>query len=233
MYSRKVLNTSREKSVLLDALVRPAKAAANPHRLELLDLLFHAPRTVEALAAASGMTTANTSQHLQVLRAAGLVTSTKDGLYVTYRLASEVVVELVRAIRAVAEAHVAELAEAKRAYLAGSDDVAAVSGRDLLARVEAGDVVLLDVRPAQEFAHAHLPHAVNVPIEELARRLGELPRSTAIVAYCRGPYCAYAGEAVRLLRRRGFRASRIEEGVGEWRALALPVVSGASSAVRS
>lgn len=228
----KVLNTPRAKAPLLDALVRPAKAAANPHRLELLDLLFQAPRTVEALAAASGMSTANTSQHLQVLRAAGLVTSTKEGLYVTYRLASDVVVDLVRAIRAVAEAHVSELAEARRAYVAGAGDVTPVSGRELLARVEAGDVVLLDVRPAEEFAHAHLPHAVNVPIEELAQRLGELPRSTAIVAYCRGPYCAYASEAVRLLRRRGFRASRIEEGVGEWRARALPVVTG-GAAVRS
>ncbi len=212
------------KDAVFEALARPAKALANPHRVELLELLSQAPRTVEALAEQTGMSIANTSQHLQVLRAAGLASSTKTGLHVTYRVGSTAVLDLVNAVRRVAEQHGQDLAEAKRALLGNAADLTAVSGKELLARARAGEALLLDVRPREEFSVAHLPHAVSVPIDELARRLDELPRSTEIVAYCRGPYCVYAAEAVRLLRQRGFRASRIEDGVREWRARKLPVV---------
>ncbi len=202
-----------------------AKASSSPRRLELLDLLGQAPRTVEALADQTAMSIANTSQHLQVLRTAGLVRSEKQGLYVTYRLASAAVVHLLGALRRVAEEHVEDLAAAKRALLLDADDLTPVSGRELLQRVRSGDVVLLDVRPREEFASAHLPHALSVPIDELARRLDEMPKTTELVAYCRGPYCVYAAEAVRLLRRRGFRASRLEDGVREWQARRLPLVT--------
>lgn len=223
------MNTPRgrhpAKDDLFDALARPAKAMASPRRVELLDLLAQAPRTVEALAAESSMSIANTSQHLQVLRSAGLVTSDKAGQYVTYRLASHAVHELVVALRSVAERHVADLAEVKRSLLLDADDITPVSGKELLRRARAAEVVLLDVRPREEFDAAHLPHAISVPIGELARRVDELPRDADVVAYCRGPYCVYAAEAVRLLRRRGFRAFRLEDGVPEWRARRLPLVS--------
>lgn len=203
----------------------PAKASSSPRRLELLELLGQAPRTVEALAEQTAMSIANTSQHLQVLRAAGLVRSEKEGLYVTYRLASAAVVDLLAALRRVAEEHVDDLAEAKRALLLEADDLTPVSGKELLQRARSGEVVLLDVRPQEEFAAAHLPHALSVPIDELARRLDELPKTTELVAYCRGPYCVYAAQAVRLLRRRGFNASRLEDGVREWQARRLPLVA--------
>jgi rhodanese-related sulfurtransferase/DNA-binding transcriptional ArsR family regulator len=222
------LNTGRRhpgKDDLFAALALPAKASSSPRRLELLDLLGQAPRTVEALAEQTSMSIANTSQHLQVLRAAGLVRAEKEGLYVTYRLASAAVVDLLAALRRVAEAHVDELAEAKRALLLDAADLTPVSGKDLLQRARSGEVVLLDVRPREEFASAHLPHALSVPIDELARRLDELPKATEIVAYCRGPYCVYAAQAVRLLRRRGFHASRLEDGVREWQARRLPLVT--------
>lgn len=212
-----------EKDGLYAQLSRIGKAASAPRRLELLDLLGQAPRTVEGLAAEAAMSVANTSQHLHVLRAAGLVVSTKDGLYVTYRLASSEVAELSATLRRVAEVRLVEVRRIKDVLFTSARDLHAVSGRELLAKMRAGDVVLVDVRPTVEYEAGHIRGALSIPHDELRQRLRELPRGKHIVAYCRGPYCVFAATAVRLLRARGYRASRMEEGVPEWRARGLPV----------
>ena len=220
-----------EKSALYEQLARVGKAVSAPARLELLDLLAQAPRTVEALAGLTRLSVANTSQHLQVLRAAGLVESSKDGLYVTYRLASNDVAEFSVRLRRLAEARLAELDRVKDQFFATSADLDAVSGKQLLERMRRGEVVLLDVRPAEEYAAGHIRGAVSIPHDELKRRLDELPKDRRVIAYCRGPYCVFAANAVKLLRRRGFAASRIEDGVAEWRARGLPVVPSGGAAV--
>jgi rhodanese-related sulfurtransferase len=217
------------KDAIYEQLARIGKAVAAPRRLELLDLLGQAPRTVEGLADQTGMSVANTSQHLQVLRAAGLVEAAKDGLYVTYRLASDDVATFSVQLRRLAESRLAEVERVKRQFFATTDDLDAVSGKELRARVRRGEVVLLDVRPAEEYAAGHLPGAVSIPHDELKRRLGELPKNRQVVAYCRGPYCVFAGQAVKLLRARGFEAARIEDGVADWRARGLPVERSARS----
>jgi rhodanese-related sulfurtransferase/biotin operon repressor len=211
------------KDVLYEQLARVGKALAAPRRLELLDLLGQAPRAVEALAGQTGMSVANTSQHLQVLRAAGLVESEKEGLFVTYRLATHDVAGLFVALRSLAEGRLAELERMKRQFLANTDDLDAVSGKELIARVRRGEVVLLDVRPPEEYRAGHLPGATSIPHDQLKRRLTELPKNRKVVAYCRGPYCVFAIEAVKLLRKRGFEAVRIEDGVTDWRARGLPI----------
>ena len=208
------------KDALYEQLARLGKAVAAPRRIELLDLLAQAPRTVESLADQSAMSVANTSRHLQVLRAAGLVEADKDGLYVTYRLASEEVGVFAVHLRRLAESRLADVEKIKRRFFATTDDLDGVSGKELLARVRRGEAVLLDVRPAEEYGAGHLPGAISIPHDELKRRLTELPKSRAIVAYCRGPYCVFAAEAVRLLRSRGFDATRSEYGVADWRARA-------------
>lgn len=213
----------RHKDALYEQLARVGKALAAPRRLELLDLLGQAPRTVEGLADQAGMSVANTSQHLQVLRAAGLVDAEKDGLYVTYRLAAGEVADFCLRLRRLAESRLAEVQRVKRQFFASADDLEPLPAKDLLARARRGEVVLLDVRPREEYAAGHLAGAVCIPHHELRRRLGELPKSRAIVAYCRGPYCVFASEAVKLLRSRGFKSTRIEDGVAEWRARGLPV----------
>jgi rhodanese-related sulfurtransferase/DNA-binding transcriptional ArsR family regulator len=214
----------RHKDVLYEQLARIGKAVAAPRRLELLDLLGQAPRTVEALADETDMSIANTSQHLQVLRAAGLVDSVKEGLYVTYRLASADVAELTLRLRALAEARLAEMDRVKKQFF-DDGDLEPIDRRELAARVRRGEVVLLDVRPAAEFAAAHITGAVSIPHDELPRRLAELPKRREIVAYCRGPYCVYASKAVKVLRGRGFKATRLEDGIAEWRARGLPIAS--------
>lgn len=213
----------RRKDALYEQLARVGKALAAPRRLELLDLLGQAPRTVEALADQTGMSIANTSQHLQILRAAGLVESEKDGLFVTYRLASDDVEQLSLRLRDLAEKRLAEMERVKKQFFATEDGIDAVGGKELLDRVRRGQAILLDVRPTEEFAAAHLSGAVSIPHDELKRRLGELPKRREIVAYCRGPYCVFAIEAVKLLRSRGYKARRIEDGVAEWRARGLPI----------
>jgi len=215
----------RHKDALYEQLARVGKALAAPRRLELLDLLGQAPRTVESLAEQTGMSIANTSQHLQILRAAGLVASEKDGLFVTYRLASEDVADFSLRLRRLAETQLAEMERVKRQFFATEDDIDAVGGKELLNRVRRGQAVLLDVRPTEEFEAAHISGAVSIPHDELKRRLADLPKRREIVAYCRGPYCVYAIEAVKLLRSRGFKATRIEDGVAEWRARGLPTES--------
>jgi len=217
------LNTRREhKDAFYGAFARVGKALGNPTRLELVDLLAQAPRTVEQLANASGQRVANTSQHLQTLWRAGLVTREKDGLYVTYRLASDDVAELFASLRDVAHAHVAEVERAARRFLGGDDEP--IDGAELRRRARRGEVVLIDVRPPREFAAAHLPGAISLPLPELESRLAELPDDAEIVAYCRGPYCVMAVDAVRQLRAAGRRARRLEDGVHEWRARGGAVV---------
>lgn len=211
------------KDALYGQLARIGKALAAPRRLELLDLLGQAPRTVEGLADQTGMSVANTSQHLQVLRAAGLVEAAKEGLYVTYRVASDEVATFSVQLRRLAESRLADVERIKRQFFATSDDLDAVSGKELLGRVRRGEVVLLDVRPAEEYGAGHLPGAISIPHDELKRRLSELPKNRRVIAYCRGPYCVFASEAVKLLGSRGFKASRIEDGVVDWRARGLPV----------
>jgi rhodanese-related sulfurtransferase len=211
------------KLAVYEQLARIGKAVSAPRRLELVELLAQVPRTVEALAEQTGMSVANTSQHLQVLRAAGLVEAERDGLYVTYRLASHDVAGFFVALRSFAEARLSDLERVKRDFFSDADDVDEISGEDLLRLLRRGQVVLLDVRPREEYEAGHLKGAISIPHHELKRRLGELPKGRKIVAYCRGPYCVFAASAVKVLRARGFPASRIEAGVADWRARGLPV----------
>jgi len=206
--------TNQRKRALFEAIAQMGKGFASPVRLELLDLLAQAPRTVEALAEASGQSTANTSQHLQALHGAGLVSRRREGNSVRYALAGEDVLALWLALRDVAARHRAEVERAAHEYLGG--EVEAIDSGELMARIERGEAVLIDVRPAEEYAAGHIPHARSVPIAELRRRIGELPADREIIAYCRGPLCAYAHEAVRLLTEAGRRARRLEEGWPEW-----------------
>lgn len=208
----------RFKDRIYEQLARLGKALAAPKRLELLDLLCQGPRTVEALAEQAAISIANASQHLQVLRAARLVDTEKKGLYVEYRLAGDDVGSFFVALRGLAEARLAEVEQVARAYLDERGALEAVEGDELLGRVRRGEVTVLDVRPAQEYRAGHLPGALSIPVGELKARLKELPRDRDVVAYCRGPYCVMAVEAVELLRKRGFKAHRLEQGVADWRA---------------
>ncbi len=214
----------RFKDAIYQQFARVSKALASPHRIELVELLAQGPRTVEALARLSDMSLANTSQHLQVLRAAGLAEATREGLFVTYRLADPKVSELFLALRSVAEARLAEVERIKRGFLAERDQLEEIDEAALRRRVREGAVTLLDVRPPEEYAAGHIPGAISLPLPELVRQLADLPRRTEIVAYCRGPYCVLAVEAVALLRRKGFRALRLEDGVLDWAAQGLRVV---------
>jgi rhodanese-related sulfurtransferase/predicted transcriptional regulator len=203
------------KDALFEAIALMGKAFASPVRLELLDLLAQAPRSVDELARASGQSTANTSQHLQALRAAGMVTRAREGTRVRYALAGDEALRLWLALRDASAAGLAEVERASRDYL--GDDVDTVSREDLVDRLGGGDVVLIDVRPPEEYAAGHIEGARSIPLAELERRLAELPPDAEIVAYCRGPFCAYAHEAVRQLRAGGRSARRLTEGWPEWR----------------
>jgi rhodanese-related sulfurtransferase len=199
-------------------VARIAKATANPARLEILDLLAQGPRTVEVLASQVGHSLANTSHHLQVLRGARLVDAEKAGLFVTYRLADDAVATFVLHLRTLAHARLAEIEQISRAYVREQGGLEPVDDDELLRRVKAGKVTVLDVRPHEEYAAGHIPQAISVPVPELKRRLRDLPRDRDIVAYCRGPYCVMAVDAVEILRARGFRAHHMAHGVTEWRA---------------
>jgi rhodanese-related sulfurtransferase/predicted transcriptional regulator len=203
------------KTALFEAIAVMGKAFASPRRLELLDLLAQAPRTVDELARASEQSTANTSQHLQALHAAGLVTRAREGTSVRYALAGDEALHLWLALRATSVARLAEVERAASEYL--GQDVEAIDRDELIARLSRGDAVLIDVRPQEEFAAGHIDGARSIPLDELERRLAELPADREIVAYCRGPFCAYAHEAVRQLRAAGRTARRLEEGWPEWR----------------
>jgi rhodanese-related sulfurtransferase len=212
------------KTALFDAFARAAKALASGRRIELLDVLANGERTVEALADQAGLSVANTSQHLQILRQAGLVTSRREGTSVHYRLAGPEVFEFWRALRTLAASRLAEVERLAAAYLGARDQLEPVTRQELARRLQDGDdLVVLDVRPAAEYAAGHLPGAVSIPVGELRRRLAELPADREIVAYCRGPYCAFAHEAVAVLREEGFAARRLEDGLPEWQAAGLAV----------
>ncbi|HEX9844063.1 MAG TPA: metalloregulator ArsR/SmtB family transcription factor [bacterium] len=217
------------KDAIYEQFARIGHAVGSPRRLELLDLLCQGPRTVEALSRQAGQSLANTSHHLQVLRAARLVDAEKQGLYVTYRLAGEEVCTFFQALRGLAESRLAEIERITRTFLEERGALEPVQRDLLLERVRGGEVTVLDVRPREEFEAGHIPGAISVPLEELERRLSELPQGREIVAYCRGPYCVLSIEAVALLKERGFTALRMEDGVPEWRALTWPIETGASN----
>ena len=213
------------KDRIYEQIARISKAASAPQRLELLDLLSQGPRTVEVLADLAGLTVGNASQHLKVLRAARLVDAEKRGLYVEYRLADDDVARFFVALRTLARSRLAEIERMTREYLERPGSLEAVEGDELVRRVRSGEVTVLDVRPAEEYRAGHIPGARSIPVTELAGRLGEVPRDREVVAYCRGPYCVMAVEAVDLLRRRGFVAHRMEQGVPDWRARGWRVVA--------
>ncbi|OFX14713.1 MAG: ArsR family transcriptional regulator [Armatimonadetes bacterium RBG_16_58_9] len=218
------MRTNREfKDAVYEQFARISKALSSPKRLELLDLLCQGERTVEVLAKGAGISMANTSQHLQTLRAARLVDAEKRGLFVVYRLADRQVCDLLSALRALAEARLAEIERITRQFVESHPDLEPVDRDTLRERVLSGAVTLLDVRPREEYLAGHIPGALCVPLEDLEERLDSLPRNQDIVAYCRGPYCVLAVEAVERLKARGFKAYRMEDGVVEWRSLGLPV----------
>ena len=203
-----------------------ARAVGHAHRLELLEHLGQGERSVEDLAARAGLTLANTSRHLQLLRRGGLVQGRRDGERVHYRLAGEdAVVDLLTALSRVGERSSAEIARVMASYFRARDDMEAVSREELLDRLRCGAVTLIDVRPEDEFAHGHLPGALNIPLGQLELRLAELPPDREVVAYCRGPWCVLSFEAVALLRRRGHLARRLEDGFPEWKVAGLPIES--------
>jgi rhodanese-related sulfurtransferase len=206
----------RQKEQLYELFAQVATAMANPHRLELLDLLAQAPRTVEELAQEAHMSVANTSQHLQRLKQARLVADERDGLYIRYRLADPAVVRLWLDLRALAERQLAEVDRALDAYRDRRHEFTAISAAELRKRLHHNEVVLLDVRPGVEYNAAHIPGAISIPYNELAGRMAELPAGKLIVAYCRGPYCVYADDALGTLADHGWEVARLEEGVVEW-----------------
>lgn len=206
------------KDAIYEQFARLGKAIAAPKRLELLDLLCQGPRTVEALADQAALSVANASQHLQVLRAARLVDAEKKGLYVEYRLADDEVCRFFVALRGLAEARLAEVDRVTREYLEERGQMEVVESDELLRRVRSGEVTVLDVRPAEEYRAGHIPGALSIPASELEARLKEVPKRREVVAYCRGPYCVMALDAVEVLRKKGFTAHRMEQGVVDWRA---------------
>lgn len=208
----------RFKDALYEQFARVGKAVAAPKRLELLELLCQGPRTVEALAEQASISMANASQHLQVLRAARLVESEKQGLFVEYRLADAEVARFFVALRGLAESRLVEVEQVTRDYFERRGAMEAVGGDELLRRVRSGEVTVLDVRPSQEYRAGRIPGALSIPLAELKSRLGELPADRDVVAYCRGPYCVMAVEAVTMLRKHGHVAHRMDVGVVEWRA---------------
>ena len=211
----KQVHSAQAKEALFEAIALMGKAFASPRRLELLDLLAQAPRTVEELARASGQSSANTSQHLKALHAGGMVSREREGNSVRYALADDEALRLWVALRDVSATRLAEVERTAADYL--GEDVESINRAELLARLAKGDVVLVDVRPAEEYAAGHIDGARSIPLDELEQRLTELPPDAKIVAYCRGPFCAYAHEAVRRLRDSGRSARRLEEGWPEWR----------------
>ena len=214
------------KDAIYEQFARIGKAVSSPKRLELLDLLCQGPRTVEVLAKESGLTVANASQHLQVLRAASLVAAEKEGLFVHYRLADQTVCEFFRTMRVLAESRLAEVELIKRRFLEGREGMEPVDRKALLKLVRTGAVTVLDVRPVEEYKAGHIPGALSIPLKELMLRLTELPHDQEIVAYCRGPYCVLSIEAVEMLRARGFQAVRLEEGIQDLRAMGFSIAEG-------
>jgi rhodanese-related sulfurtransferase len=222
------MSTAGPKQAIYGSLAEVAQALGHAHRLELLEHLAQGERSVEELSARASLTFANTSRHLQILRRARLVETERRGKHVLYRLAGDAeVVALMQALGRVGERNVAEVSRVMTDYFRARDALEAVSRDDLLARLQDGMVTVLDVRPEDEFAVGHLPGALNIPLAELERRLGELPADREVIAYCRGPYCVLSFEAVAALRERGYRVHRLEDGYPEWKAAGLPVEAAA------
>jgi rhodanese-related sulfurtransferase len=211
------------KDQLFGEFARIGKALANPHRLEFLDLLAQREWSVEDLASATGLSVANASSHLKVLRLARLVESRREGLFIYYRLADERVFRLWQALREAGETQLAEIDRITERFIVDRDAFEPVDVRTLLARLHDEDVMVLDVRPRAEFVAGHLPGARSIPIDELQERLHELDPDREVIAYCRGPYCLFADEAVELLRARGFQAYRFREGFPDWQVAGLPI----------
>lgn len=216
------------KDALNEQFARIGKAFASPRRVEILDLLAQGERSVEALATRAEVGVGLASAHLQVLRRAGLIVARRDGTRIFYRLAGDDVYRLLAAVRKSATDRLAETDRAARAYLGDADPLEPVSREELLERVKVGDALVLDLRPVEEYRAGHIAGALSLPLEELEARLAELPAGIEIVAYCRGPFCALAPQGVTLLRRRGLRARRLEDGFPEWRLAGLPVTVGPS-----
>jgi rhodanese-related sulfurtransferase/DNA-binding transcriptional regulator YhcF (GntR family) len=217
------MSTGNFKQDVYAQLARVGKALSNGNRLELLEFVAQGPRSVEELAAMTRLSVANASKHLQELRRAGLVRGRKEGLRVFYEVAGPDVVTLIAALGHVAETRLAEVEQLVRTYITARDDLEPIPAAELLKRVKLGLVTVLDVRPAEEYTAGHLPGAINVPVEHLAKRLRKLPKGREVIAYCRGPYCLLSVDAVTLLRSKGLKARRLENGFPEWKAAGLPV----------
>ena len=219
------MSTRNPKLALFAHFAAIAKSLAHPHRLELLEQLAQGERSVEVLADRTRLSIANASQHLQQMRRAGLLTNRREGKFVYYQLVDDSILDLLAALRRIAERNLAEVERIIRSYFLSRDSLEPISREELLQRSRAGEVTVLDVRPEDEFALGHLPGAVNMPLRKLERRLAELDPAQEIVAYCRGPYCVLSYEAVAVLRGRGLKARRLEDGLPEWRAAGLPVAT--------
>jgi len=214
------------KSVLYEQLSRIGKALASPRRLELLDLLSQGERTVELLAGEAGLTIANTSQHLKILKSARLVESEKNGIFITYRLADDRVASLVESLRSLAENRLAEIDKALELYLRDHGQLEPVDRRRLRDKICSGNATVVDVRPAEEFSAGHIPKALSIPLKDLEKHISALPKDQLIVAYCRGRFCMLAVHAVEMLKKHGFDAVRLDDTINEWRAHGLPVETG-------
>jgi rhodanese-related sulfurtransferase len=214
------------KDAIYEQFSRIGKAVSSPKRLEMIDLLCQGAKNVETLAREADLTLANASQHLQTLRAARLIEAQKEGTHVTYRLSDQNVCDFFRSMRVLAENRLAEIEMIKRRFLEGRVGMEPVDRKDLMRRVKNGAVTVLDVRPVEEYRAGHIPGALSVPLMELEKLFSKLPRDQEIVAYCRGPYCVLAVQAVEMLRKRGFRAVRLEEGVQDWMAMGFSVDTG-------
>lgn len=219
------------KDAIYEQLARLGKSLASGPRLEILDILCQGPRTVESLALQVGQSVANTSHHLQVLRSSRLVETEKQGVYVTYRLADEKVCAFFLSLRKLAESRLLEIEQVTREFLEARHAMQPATREELFERVRRGEVTVLDVRPVEEYRAGHIPGALSVPLDELEQRMATLPRDREIVAYCRGPYCVLAIDAVEKLRKNGYQAIRYEEGVPDWRARGLPVEAETSEVI--
>lgn len=219
-------SSENPKRALFAQFATAAKAAGHPHRLALLEQLAQGERSVDVLAERVGISIANSSQHLQHMRRAGLVAARREGKFVFYSLSDDSVLNLLASVRHIAERNLAEVDRVVRSYFDHRDSLEPVSRQELVNRVKAGLVTVLDVRPQDEFALGHVPGALNIPLSQLKERLKEFDSGREIVAYCRGPYCVLSYEAVAILRGNGFKARRLEDGMPEWRAAGLPIEAG-------
>ncbi len=217
------MSSQNPKTAVFAGFAEVAKALGHAHRLEILELLAQSERSVDALAERAGLSIANASQHLRLMRRAGVLASRRDGKHILYRLSDPAVLDLVAALHRVGERNLAEVREVVGGYFRKRDALEPVSRKELARRLKEGLVTVLDVRPEDEYAAGHLPRAINIPLRELSRRLREIPKNREIVAYCRGPYCVLAFEAVAVLRERGFKIRRLADGFPEWKAAGLPV----------